>query len=524
MKKRNTGQRRNARYRAQPVDPVTGKRRSISASSQAELESRLRRLRDVRDGVKYGDIDERDAVAALRPTLGLRFRVVDAWDRYRPGVSAASARIADNHWKYRLSEFAERTVGELDAATMRAWERRLLAAGSAPKTITGAYEALAKAVGLAVDAGLCAGLPWGRWRPAPSREPRVRREAARNIEELLAILAAARALDVPRWERGHYCSRFYACLWLGLTGMRQAEAAGLSWDSVEIDGPVPYVRIWRQAPRRWHRRPGQSLERGSTVPPKGGKERTQTLHPSAALVLRHQRTQLQDAGRYRVDGPVFPARGSSWLVVGRVLHPDHFRRVVTAAGIEGAIERWSPHSLRHSIATLEAVASGGDLRSVQARTGHSDLRVLEGYLHRAGRGLAASRVPELPPALTHPQQGVIEAPAAPVEVQGQDALTVLASHARATDYQQSVDAGKRAARAEGERPFAELAREWIAAGRPGPRPKAVTDATRRAYARAYNQERYRSADAERAREAGYRARRACLGAWGRALRAVERTG
>lgn len=531
---RNQGQRRGrGRFRAQPVDPVTGKRVSISATTQAELESRLRRLRDVADGLRYGDIDEREAVAAFRTSTGQRLTVADAWARYRPGVSEASARIVDNHWKMRIGpEFATRVCTELDAATMAGWMQRLLAADTAQSTINGAYEALARALNLMVEAGLLQRLPWGRWRPPKVYLPKNPREAARSFDELVLICACARELDEEQWKRGHYSARYFATVFLGLTGMRHAEAAGLGWDRVEIDAEPFFVRIWAQAPKGWRERESQRGNERPTIPPKGGRRRTQELHPAAAVILRQQREQLKRFGRYRPDGPCFPGRGAEWPLVGRIVKPEFFRKAVAAAGLPN-VKQWTPHSLRHSVATLEAIASGGDLRAVQARTGHTDLRVLEGYLHAAGRGMAASRLPDMPLALTAPPGGLLESPAnppgpfalpppknrAPVPV---DAIASLASTAKAVEYQATVDEKKRTARREAERPFAELAREWIAAGRPGVRPRAVTDAVRRNYAAAYARERYRTGDVARAKEAGYTARRATLGAWGKALRTVER--
>lgn len=63
---------------------------------------------------------------------------------------------------------------------------------------------------------------------------------------------------------------------------------------------------------------------------------------------------------------------------GRPLVAIH--KVLKTVQERAGIERFRPYDLRHSAAT-GALASGADVRAVQALLGHADLQTTAGYLH-----------------------------------------------------------------------------------------------------------------------------------------------
>ncbi len=115
---------------------------------------------------------------------------------------------------------------------------------------------------------------------------------------------------------------------------------------------------------------------------KGGRERQAALQPLLLEALR---------GYWRAERPVPP-----WLFTGRLGKPldaDQARKVFKAAvRASGLTKRATPHSLRHTYATLP-MEQGTDLRVIQCLLGHGSIRSTERYLPVATHLLAASADP-----------------------------------------------------------------------------------------------------------------------------------
>lgn len=529
------------RYRSRPTDPVTGHRMSIEADSLEELRTRLTRVRGVRDDLRWGGITRKQAAERLRPAAAHGTMTVEAlWRRYLVTVPAGSRKIVEGHWKYRLEQLGKLAVEELTREVMTNWERELETRGFAPKTRKGAYDCLASCLRLAVDGSLIDGLPWGDvprsqggtgYRPAHA-QPR-ERGAVGTVDQVAALVMAARALDLRLAAKCRYTGLSARVTFLILTGLRQAEGCAVGWSDLEIDRAPYTLRVHRQARAQWHKEPGAGSE--PNQPTKTRTSRTQVLHDNVVLALRAHRAELQRRGWYSPAGPVFPGDSGEWRTSGRLIKPERVRELVTAAGLPSA-ESWVTHSLRHSFATLEVVASGGDLRRTQARTGHASLGQLETYLHTAGGALGRSAVPELPlasPAIACHLPGLppgteITRPLDldPWGIERADAPPSLlhADLARARQIEDSRALEKRSLRDQSERSFRELAAEWLTlpgnAGNRG-KPQAISEAEKRAYCRAYMSAKRAGLPVESCKKAGQRARIATEGAWRKQLTAAQ---
>lgn len=507
----------DGRLRTQIRHPLDKARRlSIYGRTPAELEARIAMVRDARQRHRYGLATAEDVVrAADGAEERAPKRLRDLWPEAMRLVPDASRADATQAWNNRIEPwFGDSLPWDLTEALMRSWELELRKNGYKPRTVRNSYHYLTKAVGLVVPSHE---YPWGRWRPeAPSREPT--RPGLTTLEELASILSVAAARDRVRIERGGYADLLVRLCVLFLTGLRQSEAAALGWDDLDIDAEPHLMRVRRATKRRW-RRDHPEWDRPRD-PPKAHHGKPQLLHPSLVVALLHQRRELESRGWYYDTGPVLPApsgrRAGQYRDINSVVKPEAMRSLAREAGVRHA-DSWVTHCTRHSFATLETAAHGGDLRATADRTGHRELRSLEFYLHRLGRGIPSSGLPAL-------DLGLPELPPRRESPEGVEAAALVDLVATSTDRQRAVERRvvevKRTTARESRRPFLELAREWLETGGRGSRPSAVTLAVKRAYAAAYARERYRQPGEQyrdRWKAAGRRARRAALGAWGKAL-------
>lgn len=501
------------KYRSQKTDPLTGERLSLGGQTLAELESRQARVRHVRDGLRFGDISPVEARGLLRPAVGLKLPVDKLVRRYIDGAPGPSHDIYDATWRNLLAPWFEgRSLWDCSGSFMREWHSALCRArrpggkrGYSPKYIRAAWDLLTASVKRAVDDGMVSHLPWGDFSVPSPKRPEKERDSVRDPGELLRLVTAAKAWDDELGQG----DRFSVLVFLSLTGLRQAEAAGLSWDAVDFDRNVLHVRV--QARRGWQK----ENARRPTQLPKGGIKRKQDMHPNVSAVLRYQRSRLKERGMYAPDGPVFPNPKTGWFrTKGGVMSPEAFRRVVERAGLPDPAS-WTVHSTRHGFSRLELIGHGGDLRTVAERTGHMDLEVLHRtYLSRPARGGTGSKIPELPPGLA-PSGALLAAPEPILLESGEVRRPALPPAALEERMAES-----------GEIPASwfELAKDWLKNGRrPKPRPAEISARVKESYARAYNAElRATGGNKEAARMAGHRSRRGALGAWARVVTRAEK--
>jgi integrase len=360
-------------FRARPRHPVTGARIVISARSAAELGAYVHRLDTLRTELRLGMTSAEQVDQALRH---MRFGPVTLERVYRaylerPDIAKNTRRAFTSWWATLAGELGAMPLASIDAPRVRRWVEGLARSGHAASTIDAAWRKLSALGTYAAARGWIAGAPWGKARPpkvgGPGRGPP---DAAANVGELVAILRSARALDRESPYRGLAAKFFLAMLF----GLRQGELAGLRWSDIDL-GPPLVIQVVRQ----WQRDP---LKRGTRP------ARLEGL-PEAGSVLKIHQLELMSRGLYAARGPVFPATDSARdapraYSKGEVLRRGDVRAVIQGAAIRtpGAIERWSAHALRGSFVTLEALASGGDMRRVQARSRHASLASLVRYLRQ----------------------------------------------------------------------------------------------------------------------------------------------
>jgi len=501
-------------YSARLSDPMRpGVRIRVTDDTEAKVLARIEKALALSREVKHGEADPRELRRKFaRLTKGAP-TVREVWDAHTATLRGQWKKRVGGIWKVQIAPMlGHLRVFELTPQKLAAWEVAEREKRG-PKTVCNAFVALRACVYAAKDR--VEEIPWGRWRPQGPPKGHEPREACRSLQELEALILACAAYDVEARRSGSLGDLAVRAIVLALTGLRQGEGVALGWDALNLDADAP--ENWTLAVRysahedwstRWKVRP--------LDPPKGNKVREQTLHMHAALALRSQRDKLRALGLYRDDGPVFPTRAGGWRHGSVLIDPDVLRKCVAAANLPTEMGKtWVTHSLRHSFATLETFAAWsltGDVASAIARTGHSDTKVLMGYLHRAGRGRPAPFIGALGGDAAGFLAGALPRalPAsemAPGAALAHRRLGELAEVAGAPDQRLAFRRGAR--REEG--PLAELVAEH-----PTGTPPEVTRRAESRYRKAYSAAQRAGEPPEVCRQRAGASRRAFLGAWGRA--------
>jgi integrase len=533
------------------TDPLTGRRRSITADSPADLERVVRQYREARTLARQGS--PRAVVERLMPGRydPDRVRVRDLWAAYAASLDDTQRGPAEAYVRNNLDLVIDYRGGRIRLLDLCAFEvtEEVLGAwsvaakkdggrdgnGRAPCTIRTAYGKLSSCFRHAR-----VNRPWGDWRPFRGRPVLLcgERPVIPSFDSARAFVGAALADDGADQARGRYCDRGARALFMLAVGLRNAEAAALGWDDftdLDAEGDV-VVHVRHQAPAGWHRR---RESRGWGRPqrhPKGKQStdttRRQILEPFLVEVLRRLRDHQRERGYWRQDGPVFGVvKGGTftWRRCGYAIDPPQARRWATLAGLPRADE-WVTHCLRHSMISM-LFAVGATPREVQERGGHRDLSTTLGYYKRMGAGLPRPRLEGLvTPAMLGP---VIESRGVP-SLRAAESVGAGTDGGRMPPKRPAKDPSQLGPWPRDPLPgsvppepegFRELAIWWRRHGqflrmlrRGLERPKSVTRAARLAAARAYQRAK-RSGEPD-PKASQRRAYRAVLARWERALRAA----
>lgn len=187
---------------------------------------------------------------------------------------------------------------------------------------------------------------------------------------------------------------------LALSGTRRGEALGLRWEDIDEEAGVIHLRwqVTRDSENGLHLAPHKTDEAEDDDE---GAGRDLELTPALAEVLAQRRKRQ---ARHRLAAPV-GTWGDSGLVfttrLGGLIEPNNvnraFRQAAARAGLPTVGKgKVTPHSLRHSVATL-LLASGTDEKVVAEVLGHSSPRITRDvYQHvvRTQREAALGKVGE----------------------------------------------------------------------------------------------------------------------------------
>jgi integrase len=157
------------------------------------------------------------------------------------------------------------------------------------------------------------------------------------------------------------------------TGLRPAEARGLRWADVQLDGAAPSLQVRQQIVELMGKR------RVSGDPKSRRGRRSVPLIPLALAALRAQKRHVAElrmhAGPQWQDRDLVFPNELGLPLVSRTVR-DHFAKIAKRAAITDA----TPHTLRHSTGTF-LLAAGVPDRIVQAILGHGSAAMTRHYQH-----------------------------------------------------------------------------------------------------------------------------------------------
>jgi integrase len=293
------------------------------------------------------------------------------WARWEPGQQwrATTRKTHASHWaRWVRPVFGSVPVDQITAADIRRWRTKLESRGLSPRYIAACHRTLAQVLQGAVADALIVRNPASNARV---RQAALTAPVALDRDQLAAMLDAV-ARTTPRLE-------VYGRL-IAATGLRRAEAAGLTWDRVDLDGGM--LTVDRQ------------IDYGTSTQPtfiatKTGRTRHVPLTAATVELLRAHRA-AQDV--VSLAGLVFTTRtGKVWprttLSGAWRLAADDLaeRGTPVPAGARG----W--HTLRHTTAS-RLLEAGVPPAEAAAMLGHSPEMLLRIYAHVVDRSAADARL------------------------------------------------------------------------------------------------------------------------------------
>lgn len=355
-------------YRAAWVDPATGKRRTVTASTKAEA---ARRMADARDEAEK---------AATGGPLGPDATLADVARWWLANVAAGQVRPPTHHaYRKDVQRIAADPLGStparsLDLEAAREFVARLRADGYAVGTVRNTRARLRQIADCAVDLGYIAANPVGRVKlPRQTAEERTTRRTLEPAEvaRLLAKLDGKRPVDA-------------AVALLVTNGLRASEALGLAWEDVDLDAATAQIQ---RASTYSGGGVGQRLDRPKTARTAGAVH----LHPRTVELLR-QRLAAQQADRLAA-GPdwqtvMYESRPLELVFTGKDGRPALRQKLYDAladackrAGIDAT--GIGTHAGRRSTVT-NLFKAGVPLDDIARHVGHGSTATTAGYVADLG--------------------------------------------------------------------------------------------------------------------------------------------
>ncbi len=361
--------RKANRYRAQFFDK-NGKRRTLSARTQSGIHKKLR------DAIKAREDGTQTNKPSDMETLG---QYLDSWFEIQ----------SQSKWEFKTSEHNALDINRYIKPVLGQVRIDLLT----PEIITKAYAEIRKVHNLSessmlhVHAVLKSALKRAIMmkkiivNPMDGVEaprPRLGKMRVLSGKEMQTLLRALTSEPVE-WR-----AMWQVTL---LTGLRQGEVLGLTWDNVDLN--TGEIRVVQQLQRQ--------TNRGLVI------KNLKTDIDSRTIILTKE--NISELRKWKIEQSALKLQLHSWgehdLVftnsVGKALEPRRTARMWADLLNRSGIEHIKLHGARHSFATW-AIQNGIDVKVVSHYLGHKDLRTtLKIYQQITSEGLQATslRISEL---------------------------------------------------------------------------------------------------------------------------------
>lgn len=337
-------QRTDGRWVASMRDPVTGRRRSGYASTEAGAYAKLRKM--------TGRVDRGEPMLDKRARLK---QYGDAWIQLRAGKRRRESTVGA--YELRLTNYVYPSLGGHRIASITSVDIEdmyddLVARGLSLETIKGARNALSAVLSHAVKAKHIVSNEVQK-AELPEAARRTKKVQAPSAEQVGALLDAAAVAG-----KGDNKGELYPLLVvLATTGVRIGEALGAKWADIDLEAGT-----WDVTRTTTRDRQGRHTVGNRT---KSGDGRRLVLSPDAVSVLRQQRKRIAAMRLKRAywddNDLVFPSSVGTVWDINNLRHK--FVPIAESAGFPGTF-----HSLRHFNATV--ALSSVPLSVVSKTLGH----------------------------------------------------------------------------------------------------------------------------------------------------------
>lgn len=368
-------------------DPKTGKQiqKSVYGATQKEARQKLTQI--------IGEIDEGEYLEPSKLKLG---DWLDIWlneyceDKKYSTVKGYRAKVK----KHIRPQLGDIPLGKLTTPEVQKFYNRLLkppdgSPGSSPKTIKNTHGVLSKAMSVAVVNGYI--------RRNPCQGVILPRMEKHEVEPLTDDQVA---LLLQLGEKDEEYGILLKVILL--TGLRKAEALGITWDCVDFRRGV--IRINKQLQKRPLRDGGVMF-----TSLKNGKGRVLKPAPYVMELMKkryEQQIRQKEEASFAWVGWHTEAEHRTALafttIFGTPLQPqttyNHFKKLAVEIGAPNA----RVHDLRHTYAVL-SLQNGDDVKTVQGNLGHATAAFtldVYGHVSEAMKEASSSRMEQYVRSLT----------------------------------------------------------------------------------------------------------------------------
>ncbi len=318
--------------------------RVLEVGSTAHLRT-AREARAAADGI-LARVTGRAIAAGVTLTAGEYFARFCA-ERV-PLMRPTTQRLVRARIRQHLAPLSGSRLDEITRGEVQRRIAAMSAAGAAPSTVRGVVALLATIIRAAVDDGYTATPVDVRRLKFPSDRTAAPRRQTFTAAELRELLRVARS----PW-------REIAAVSASL-GLRSGEALGLAWSDLDLERRVVTLR---QAAVDGRLGPLKTRTSAARLP----------LSPALAQLLKAYRDRTGAAA----GGLVFATR------TGRPIHGSAWRRAFARTLQAAGLPHRSPHTLRHTAASL-VLEAGLSAAAARDLLRHADVKVTSRYSHAIG--------------------------------------------------------------------------------------------------------------------------------------------